>query len=50
LKPSHIIWNSLFKFGVILNFFVYFISFFHFVEFLSMLQIWTAGAWNNKIS
>jgi hypothetical protein len=50
LKSSHIIWNSLLKFVVILNVFGIFHQFFHFVNFFSILQVWTAGAWSNEIS
>jgi hypothetical protein len=32
-----------------LNFFLYFVSFFCFLEFLDTLQIWTVGALNNII-
>jgi hypothetical protein len=47
-KSSNIIWNSLLKFGLILNFLLYFVSFL-FCRIFYTLKIWTAGAWNNII-
>jgi len=40
------IWNSILKFGVILNFFLLYLPFLFFFVFFRIIQIWTAGTWN----